>query len=584
MADTSVSIEAGWVAVLGGAHHWSQAPATLYIEELLAQAGLLNWRWIGGCEELADPAIRVVVIPNGKLLLASDIEPLRQFMAHGGRMLALGRPGPLDAMFGVRPQPPIREGWLLPGESMGGRMQAAWRVPLHVFDLVHLLPDDTRGRVSSGNGHPAAPLMFSVGNHNVSWPVSATVEIGAGSGLLIAADLPASVVRIQQGLAIFHDGEPAPDGTADINDGILKCDDSIMLDWTRDRQKPVESLPPIFLQPQCDLIRELLIAAIEDLAEAARLPLVRLDCWPRNLPAVGLISHDSDLNESDKVRFQMQADSDADVAATWCIMSGTSDGAIPEYSPEALAAIAASGHEIALNYDARTDHPDCRWGPHTLELQLDRLRQRIRSIGCNAAIQSNRNYFCRWQGRLEMFRWLIEVGIRVDQTKGGSKTGCLGWPFGSCHPWRPMDDEVSPPYLMKMLEISFATADLGGLRCPQEFGRHYVDVAHEHGGVASLQFHPWQSDQEALRASLAEHVAYGRSKGLEWWTARQIAGWQFARRAVRVASIRQLGRRLVLQADLPPGLEGATLTLTGPVQTTVDLDAAASGQEIAITI
>lgn len=556
MRDTPTNLAAGWVAVFGEACHWSQLPASLYIEELFAQAGLLNWRWMADCNELADPAVGVGVIPNGKLLSGADVAPIRAFIERGGQLLVLGRPGPLDALFHVRPQPPVREGWLVPGETLAGRPRAAWRIPLHVFDLVHLLPSD-------GSDPPAA-LRFSVGNHAVTWPVSAEVAIGSGSAMLLAADLLASVVRIQQGLTILRDGEPAPDGTAPINDGMLKCDDAILLDWTRDRQRVVPDLPPVFLQPQTDLIRELLMAVLDELADRARMPLLRLDPWPRGLPAVGLVSHNSDLNEPDKAGRQLSADAAANIAATWCIMAGMEDGTVPEYAPELLARIAASGHELAMNYDARTNHPGCQWGPQTLAAQLDRVRRKMRDVGINAAITSNRNHFCRWQGRLEMFRWLIDVGIRVDQTRGGTKVGCLGWPFGSCRPWRPIDDEVSPPYLMNLLEIGFACPDIGGHTTPAAFGRHFIDMAIEHAGVASLVFHPWQADRPAVQASLAEHVAYGRDKGIEWWTARQIADWQFARQAVRLANLRREGNRLIASLRTPSPLEAATLRLTGP--------------------
>ncbi len=548
-------LHTGWIGVLGGPDLWAQAPATLYIEELFAQAGLLNWRWLASPDELDDASVRVAVVPNGRLVGDASVESVRRFVEGGGRLLVLGRPGPLAELFNVVPQPPVREGWLVPGEGLPGPLAGRFPVPLHVFDLVHLLP-------GPGAGMVAGAIDFSIGNHQVHWPISARASLGRGEALLVAADLPASIVRIQQGLTIYHDGQSAPDGSAAIDDGILKCEDGMVLDWSKDRQQPVDAAAPVFLQPQSDLLRELLLALVLALADAAGLAVPILGVWPRGLSAVGLISHNSDLNEPDKADRELAADAEADLAATWCLMSGGLDG-VQEYPPQVLARIAASGHEIALRFDAQSGPGPGRWGPEALRAQLQRLRERLRAVAIQAPVYSNKNYYCRWEGRLEMFRWLAAAGVRVDQSKGPTKSGLIGWPFGSCHPWRPLDDEVSPPYLLDLLEISFASPDIGGYSCRPELGRLLIDAAVARGGVAHLTFHPWQADRDDIRRQLLAHVAYGRERGLEWWTSRRIGDWQFARRAARLAEFSIAGGQAVLKLDAPLAMEGATVDIGG---------------------
>ena len=63
---------------------------------------------------------------------------------------------------------------------------------------------------------------------------SAIVEnqYGAGHTVLLAPDLLFSIVHIQQGLPVLQDARPAAsDESALTNDGVLKAEDGLVLDW-----------------------------------------------------------------------------------------------------------------------------------------------------------------------------------------------------------------------------------------------------------------------------------------------------------------------------------------------------------------
>ena len=154
------------------------------------------------------------------------------------------------------------------------------------------------------------------------------------------------MVRIQQGIAITRDGIAAPDGTGPICDTILKADDGLALDWIFDRQ-PVPGAPGLsaFMQPIADLWRELLLRAIFHLAETQAVTLPLLWLYPRNLPALGEISHDTDLSEPELALRLLEALDQAQIHSTWCVI-------LPGYPPEVIAAIRAAGHELAMHYDS----------------------------------------------------------------------------------------------------------------------------------------------------------------------------------------------------------------------------------------
>src|SRR5262249_11472801 len=154
---------------------------------------------------------------------------------------------------------------------------------------------------------------------------------GDGYCLLIAPDVTGTIVRIQQGIAIACDGISAPDGTAPVGDEVLKSDDGGILDWHFDRQ-PVPGVPGLsgFLEPIADLWREVLLRAIFYLASRQQITLPLLWLYPRDLPAVAHLSHDTDGNDTERAGFLLETLREADVHSTWCTI-------LPGYPPETMA-------------------------------------------------------------------------------------------------------------------------------------------------------------------------------------------------------------------------------------------------------
>src|SRR5262249_37740682 len=139
-----------------------------------------------------------------------------------------------------------------------------------------------------------------------------------------------------------------PDGSAPIADAVLKSGDGGVLDWLFDRQ-PVGRVTGLnaFLQPIADQWRELLLGSVFSLAEYAEIPLPLLWLYPRNLPALGHLSHDTDGNQPELAERLLEALAEAKAKATWCVI-------LPGYSPELLDRIKQEEHELALHYDAMT--------------------------------------------------------------------------------------------------------------------------------------------------------------------------------------------------------------------------------------
>jgi peptidoglycan/xylan/chitin deacetylase (PgdA/CDA1 family) len=243
----------------------------------------------------------------------------------------------------------------------------------------------------------------------------------------------------------------------------------------------------------------------------------------------------------------------ADVKATWCVMYPGG------YRSATYTAIRSQGHELALHYNAMEDDARSRWGEADFDFQWRWLQDRS---GVPAV--TNKNHYLRWEGATEFYRWYERRGIRVDQTKGPSKQGNIGFLFGSCHPWFPIEDTEDGMRRMDVLEIPLLSQDLVWT-VPFEVCRPLLDQCVRHHGVAHFLFHPHHihTKPEVARA-VVKLIEEGRERGLAWWTAEEIDRWERLRRQVDlVCRKKETGEWEILvrsDQDLPD----ATLLILAP--------------------
>lgn len=362
--------------------------------------------------------------------------------------------------------------------------------------------------------------------------------LGAGTVVCFGADVWQSVSRIEQGDPVERDGVPARDGTAPVDDGILKCEDGLTLSFDDDRRMPPGEPPlpadfvhgwppqaatPVFDLPQADFWQAAVLQALCQAYADAGVPLAWLDYWPADTPAVAHLSHDSDLNEDDDARAALDAFAEAGVRVTWCHVHPGS------YSPGVHDAITAAGHENALHYNALPDQGGA-WG---FEHLRDQLAAAVKSSG-EQAIVSNKNHYTRWEGWTEFYEWCERLGIRIDESRGPSKLGSSGFPFGTAHLSFPMADARLRNRPHDVLNLPLHTQDLG-LAAHPSVRDVILDGAAAVHGVAHFLFHgPHLRRRPATRQACLDLVSEARERGMTWWTARELDAWERARRGVRI--------------------------------------------------
>lgn len=513
-----------------------------YVHEILGHAGLcyapLN------CDELADalPRLRVLVTV-GETAFNEDLrEQLSDWVAGGGAWLSVGGTCGVPELFGVRMEPPAYSSWggglgtlgegYLSAKDARHPITSHVRTPLHYFNGAAVIADG------------AAVLADVLDAHQRPTRRAAATEVRRGEGacLLIAPDLTGTVVRVQQGVGVTRDGVSAPDGTAPIGDSVLKSGDGGVLDWLFDRE-PVEGARGLsaFLEPVADLWAEMLVRAILYVARERGVALPVLWLYPRDLPALAHLSHDSDGNDAARAMRMLEVVGEAEVNSTWCVMA-------PGYPGEVIDAIRAAGHELAMHYDAVAG--DFAWG----EQQFDSQWREISGL-FGEPPATNKNHFLRWEGDTEFFEWLVRRGIRLDQSKGASKSGEAGFNFGTCHIYRPVAPDGR---ILDVLEMPTVTQDLEVFAPAALLGPVLQAVRARHG-ILHLLFHPAHIETAGVADTLRAAIDRARALGMEWWTAARIAGWERARRRAEWSHSARSGAVLRVVDPLP---EACVMLLT----------------------
>ncbi len=461
------------------------------------------------------PAAGVLITVGDGVLSEATKTALREWIEGGGEWIAVAGTCGLADMLGVEVEGPAFASW---GGGVGTLGEGYTKPTLQDIRTAHIAEG-----LHHFNGLPVRALIETVAladahdKHGRPTGRAAMTEAkhGEGHGVLIAADLPGALVRIRQGIGITRDGVPASDGTAPICDEVLKSGDGFALDWDFDRQD-VPGVPGFkaFLEPQADQWAELLVRTLLRACERRGVRLPMLWLYPRNLPAVAMLSHDTDNNNPDLAKAMLDVLADLGIRSTWCVI-------LPGYPPEVIERIRAAGHEPAMHYDAMTDGLD--WSP----TQFDRQHGELTRLLGGPPV-TNKNHYLRWEGDTDLFEWCADHGIRLDQSKGASKTGEAGYNFGTCHPYMPVrrDGSTVPVY-----EVATPTQDLI-VFAPAPLAEALTRSVLRAHGILHLLFHPAHIATAGVADALRAAVRNAQEHGMEWWTAREIADWEDARRAV----------------------------------------------------
>lgn len=498
-----------------------------YIGEILSHAGI-GFERLSHAEEIGASGCDIVL---AALADEGKSDALLDYVQKGGVVVAYGGLHGLAQQLGFIRGTPLSAGYAVDGRlgDKGEGLRYERAEPWYINDRYgtsHVVSVEECGTIGKGNDEVEGVLLHRIG-------------YGAGQLDRWAVDIPTVVVQMQQGThPVLEDGVPAPDGTGQVNEGILKADDAIAFDWSQDRIATASG-QMLFPLPQADLWRERLISHLIGLSLEKGMTLPFLGYWPEGVDYVATISHDSDHNKDEDALATLELLAECGVRSTWCMIE-------PGYTPSVYERVKAGGHELAFHYNALEIQGGI-WSEEEFRRQHQWLKE---AAGIQGAV-SNKNHYTRYEGWGELFAWCEQEGIQVDQTRGPSKPGNVGFLFGTCHPYYPVAWADERNRLYDVLETSFLTQDM---ELPNWADSTLVepclDQVKRVGGLAHFLFHQVHiGSKPDVRESFRYVVREAEKRGFQFWTSAEINHWVRARRLTKIERIEDTGEVAVSQAQ-----------------------------------
>lgn len=515
---------------------------SIYIREILNHAGFIINEIHKNGNDLTSPLPPILILAGNIDLNSTEKKMIREHVEQGATLIAIDGCSGLEDLFGVEFESPapytkneisnFGEGYLVANGD-------------------HPITEGLTGNIHFFGGTPhvtkdATSLAFAYDGHNQATERNAISEriVGEGTAILFGFDLLGSVVYIQQGIAVDQDGIPAPDGSAPVNDEMLRCEDGMVLDWKFDRAPLYKDQTPLFHQPIADMLRELIIRAILYSAQRMKKVLPILWYYPRNLTALGHISCDSDGSDAEATLAMINTMRLVGVRATWCITP-------PGYTLDVYRNLRHLEHDIGLLYNAVEAGT---WHEDRYKIQLTHI---TRASGGSMA--ASRTLDTRWERRNQLFQWCDLNDVRVEESKGPNHPGNAGFLFGTCHPFRPFGSQGT---FFKCFELPFLSREPDGF-LPSQSCQGLIERTARHYGVAHFVIRPGLTQNGLTQETFRKLVVVGRSLGMEWWKSSEIWQWEASRRKVKY-TLRDGNEGPTLTAYAEEDMDEATLLFLAP--------------------
>jgi peptidoglycan/xylan/chitin deacetylase (PgdA/CDA1 family) len=508
-----------------------------YMQEILSHAGF-PYEWIYDSDHISNHAYNVIIVA---LLKEDDkvSDKLWNFAGRGGIVISYAGLNNLSKRLGWSPVADTGTGYAKLPEHMGETRPTRF---LNAVPWIKCSESDSEyeGLGEILEDHPTGTSLS---------PALQRFQVGKGVIDRWSVDIINTIVGLQQGSKpIFEDGFPAPDGSSPVNDGILKADDEMQMDYNYDRVKS-EMGAVYFAFPYADWWREALITHLLNRVVEEGLTLPFIGLYPDGVDRVAMISHDSDWSSDEAGEYVLDVLKAHNIHSTWCLVK-------PGYGSHIHERIQAEGHEVALHYNALAMDAG-KWSFEDFSIQA----QWIKEVVGGERVSSNKNHYTRFEGWGELFQWCEINDIESDQSRGPSKKGNVGFIFGTCHPYFPIAWSDERNRIYNVLEVGFLTQDIPAWTDESVIEPFLQEVANVNG-IAHFLFHQERIHSEAgVVEALSKVISRAKAYGFTFWTGAQINEWERSRRKIKIKDIDPSGR---VKLDNPGNLEGYVIWVPQP--------------------
>ncbi len=467
----------------------------------------------------------VLVLAGSGSLMGIKVEALATWVENGGILICSGSTWGMEIALGIVPGTakhcsvgrltPVQPDRLWPQDSTHARFMGG--VTAELSTAVPIVE----------NGHAVA-----VSRH----------RFGQGYAIFVGPHIGQTVQQIQMGRSVECDGIGSADGSARLDDGHLRAEDGITLDFEKDRVQLAEG-DPFFGYAHADVVKEILIRAVFEAVERSGAIAPVRWMWPNLAPAVATLTLDVQEFEVERVINLQRLLAMFGCPAAWMIAS-------PGYTADVYRVLRAMEHEVGLLFQIEDAHG---WQEERLKIQLTNL-SRLASWPYMGTVRVENG---QWRGWNQFYDACESAGARVSLNKGGRQSGTQGFAFGTCHPFFPTrrDGKESLVY-----EIP-TTIWEPGIVTPENVGADLVTRTASRLGCLQIGMRPESLQDMRSATALRRILTNCKQEHFQFVKPEELYKFERARRQMRIAA-KVLGDMHLVQIATENPMPGFGIALT----------------------
>lgn len=502
-------------------------PHACYYEEVFEHGGF-SFRTLDTITADELRVIDVLILAGYGKLDSETRQLVASWVDSGGTLVCSGSSWGLDGLLGLAPS----ERHISTGYLVSGQEDRLW-------------PDHAqRVRFIGGDLHQPGKCR-TIATTTDGWVGVSRMSAGKGLAMFVGPHIGQTMARMQLGTSVESDAIGPNDGSAILDDGLLRAEDGTILSYEDDRDVAGDSLP-FFKFPYADTLKDILLRATMNAIDHTGKSAMVLWQWPNMAPAAVMLTLDCDDLEPDHVYPMYQLLSLHGCPAAWIVPA-------PGYPLDTYRMLMRWEHEVGSLFIAENKGG---WTEHHLKLQRTALSR-------TASVQSMvtmRPIFGYWRG-WDHFYDMCEVGgARVSVSKGGRQPGTSGFLFGTCHPFFGRKADTTERLVMEIPYQIYMPGEVVSDAVSDAIFAQNLN----HGGCLHFVASPKAITNSTVTNSIRRLIINGRSNRLAFLKPEQAWEYEKARRAMRrVQNHVDREGQIVLIPDA--NMEGLTILLSGPV-------------------
>ena len=370
------------------------------------------------------------------------------------------------------------------------------------------------------------------------------MRFGKGQVIFVGFHLGQTFTQMALGRSVEVDGIGAADGSARLDDGVLRAEDGLTLDFEQDRTSIDGEPAPFFGEAHADIVRDVWIRAVLESVDHSGHSVIVLWNWPSNANAVASLSLDVHEFEVDHVINLQRMLTMFGCPATLLV-------AMPGYAADVYRALRAMEHEVGLLFHIEEANG---WHEDRLKIQLTNL-SRLASWPYMSSVRIDDG---QWRGWTKFYDACETAGARVSLNKMGRQPGTSGFAFGTCHPFFPIKPDGKESAVCEIPGQIWQP----GLVTSEKVAAALVGLVDARQGCLQVGMVPSSLSDAHVSMSLRRILSESKERRILFLKSDQIYKFEKARRQAKLV-LKRLGESDLLQIASETELSNLTIMISG---------------------